>query len=110
MTCGEGLRDRSRGSRRAGLALFQFAVPYGFGRVLGYSQAQQGRVVGMRKLGGLFAVCGLASIGWHFMGKELSILQWIDNWGTNIGWTIRGGLVVIGVLLWKMGKSGQSKG
>ena len=53
----------------------------------------------MRTIGMYMAIAGIASIALQFMGRNLSLLIWIDMWGETVGWLIRGGLVVGGALL-----------
>lgn len=57
----------------------------------------------MRQLGILLALLGIASAVVHFMDMEMKLLMWIDTWGEGVAWGIRGGLVVVGALLAKLG-------
>ncbi len=61
----------------------------------------------MKSIGALLIILGLASIGLNLFdtGIELKFLSRIDQWGANIGWAIRGGIVVLGALLWIIGNS-----
>ena len=61
----------------------------------------------MKNLGSFIALLGIASIALFFFDYELKILGWINNWGDNIAWTIRGGLVVIGAALFLMAPSNK---
>lgn len=61
----------------------------------------------MKNLGSFIAILGLASIALFFFDYELKILGWINNWGDNIAWTIRGGLVVVGAVLFFMAPSNK---
>lgn len=61
----------------------------------------------MKNLGSFIAILGLASIALFFFDYELKILGWINNWGDNIAWAIRGGLVVIGAALFLMAPSNK---
>lgn len=38
------------------------------------------------------------------LGLQFLLLMWIDNWGTTIGWVIRGVLLVVGIVLVVLGK------
>ncbi|EMJ98129.1 hypothetical protein [Leptospira alstonii] len=58
--------------------------------------------------GAFLSFAGVVSAALSFFNYNLSILIWIDNWGTTTGWGIRAGLVVIGVLLYFLGKMGRN--
>ena len=59
-------------------------------------------------LGGLMAFAGIASAILSFMDYNLRLLMWVDMWGPTMGWVIRGGLVVGGVVLFIIGKAASS--
>lgn len=67
----------------------------------------------MKILGSLLILLGIAAI--VITQVELALPgvdmanQWINNWGMEIGWAIRGGLIVLGLLLWVVGSMGGSK-
>ena len=65
----------------------------------------------MRFAGGLMVFLGIASFILHFMGTELTMLAWIDTWGSSAAHAIRVGLIVIGAVLWlaasKRGSAGE---
>ena len=61
----------------------------------------------MRQLGSLLLFFGLGSIALHFIGYEFSVLIWIDNWGPEVGWAIRVGLVLAGCALYFIGMRGE---
>ena len=50
-------------------------------------------------LGGLLALFGILSSVLYLLNRNLTILMWIDRWGPAVGWGIRGGLVVVGAIL-----------
>ncbi|HLQ38675.1 MAG TPA: hypothetical protein VK348_12780 [Planctomycetota bacterium] len=58
----------------------------------------------MGKLGFLLLVLGAGSCVMSFMNYESRLLTWINNWGEQVAWCIRGGLVVLGLLLMMVGK------
>jgi hypothetical protein len=58
----------------------------------------------MVSIGGFIAVAGILSIVLSFIGYNLRILMWIDTWGTTVGWIIRIGLVVLGGVIFMIGK------
>lgn len=63
----------------------------------------------MRNFGFLLLGLGVASAVVHFLGMEMKVLQWINTWGENAAWGIRGGLVAMGLLLFALGKPKASK-
>jgi len=54
----------------------------------------------MKSIGLYMMLGGVISIVLNFLGRELVILSWIDNWGETVGWIIKGGLIVVGGLLY----------
>ncbi len=62
----------------------------------------------MKGIGGFLALAGILSIVLHFIGYNLRILMWIDRWGMGVGWGIRGGLVVVGGVLFFIGVMSSS--
>jgi len=61
----------------------------------------------MRFFGILILIIGLLSIALHFLNMNFIFLNWIDKWGTQTGWIIRGGITLLGVILWLAGKKDQ---
>ena len=57
----------------------------------------------MKSIGGYLFFFGLGSIILDFIDMQFMLLMWIDNWGTNIGWSIRIGMLVVGAGLWLLG-------
>ena len=53
----------------------------------------------MKQIGIYLLIAGIGSILLNQIGYEFSLLSWIDNWGTNVGWGIRGGAIAIGLVL-----------
>lgn len=58
----------------------------------------------MRFFGGLLIAIGLLSAGLYFLDMNFLFLNWINRWGETTGWLIRGGVVVLGVILYFVGK------
>ena len=58
----------------------------------------------MRALGLLLLLFGLGTLAIHFMEVKVEWLAWMGNWGENVAWAIRGGAVVLGLLLLMSGK------
>lgn len=57
----------------------------------------------MKSIGGLMAFLGVGSFIINMLGREFTLLMWIDNWGPTAGTAIRIGLVVVGGVLWYVG-------
>ena len=63
----------------------------------------------MRLLGLLLLVLGLGSCVVQLMELDVPALSWIGNWGPEVAWAIRGGCVLVGLLLMMAGKKGDKK-
>jgi len=63
----------------------------------------------MQGLGGFMVLMGAGSFVLHFMNMEFTLLSWVDNWGTGVGNGIRIGLIVVGGILWLLGKQAAGK-
>jgi hypothetical protein len=57
----------------------------------------------MKNIGGLLVLFGGGSMLLGLIGYEFSLMMWVDNWGTGVGWVIRAALVVVGAVLWLKG-------
>lgn len=55
-------------------------------------------------IGAFLALAGIISSGLHFIDYELRLLLWIETWGPTVAWAIRGGLIVVGALLFLVGR------
>ncbi len=53
----------------------------------------------LSNLGGALALFGIISSVLYFLEMNLRILMWVDMWGPTVGWAIRGGLIVVGAVL-----------
>jgi len=62
----------------------------------------------MKNIGGLMVLFGAGSLVLGMIGFEFSLMMWVDNWGTTVGYVIRGALIVVGGALWLMGNSAES--
>jgi len=62
----------------------------------------------MKSIGWLLVILGAGSFVLNLVGMEFRYLMWIDNWGTEIGWALRGALIVAGGVLLFLGM--KSKG
>lgn len=63
----------------------------------------------MRQIGSLMVFLGIFAIGLDFMDRVPSVLVWIYNWGDNVAWAIKIGLVVVGGLLWFLGGASEER-
>lgn len=61
----------------------------------------------MRKLGMYMALFGVLAIVLNFLDRVPTLLAWIYNWGEGVAWGIKIGLVVVGAVLFFMGKSAE---
>ena len=54
----------------------------------------------MKELGlGLFLI-GLVSLVLPLLGMKLVFLTWVEQWGTTVSWVIRGGVTLLGLVLY----------
>lgn len=61
----------------------------------------------MRLLGVVFLLFGIAATVCHFMAVDTGLLNWVNNWGEGAAWGIRGGAIVLGLLMAAKGKKKQ---
>ena len=54
----------------------------------------------MKQFGGWLFIFGAGSILLGLVGYEFSLLMWVDNWGTTVGWAIRMAMIVAGAGIW----------
>ncbi len=66
------------------------------GRQAGAATHARGAVM----LGGVMALLGASSALNYFVGMNVRLLMWIDNWGPAVGWSIRGAMIVVGAALY----------
>jgi hypothetical protein len=56
------------------------------------------------------AILGAGSFVLNMMGREFTLISWIDNWGPTVGIGIRVALIVVGAVLFFAGmKQEQSE-
>lgn len=53
----------------------------------------------MRSLGVWIIILTIGSAILPYIGMQFILLSWVDAWGPSTGWLIRGGLIVLGVVL-----------
>jgi hypothetical protein len=51
----------------------------------------------MKQVGSTLFFFGAGSIVLYFLNMQFIILEWIDHWGSTVGWGIRIGMAVIGL-------------
>lgn len=54
----------------------------------------------MKELGLGLLIIGLVSLVLPFLGMKFMFLTWIEQWGTTVSWLIRGGITLLGLVLW----------
>ncbi|MCC2545774.1 hypothetical protein LJY25_04895 [Hymenobacter sp. BT175] len=54
----------------------------------------------MKELGFGLLLLGLISLALPFVGMQNMLLTWIEQWGPATAWLIRGGITLLGLLLW----------
>ncbi|MGI4740182.1 MAG: hypothetical protein ACRYG7_33850 [Janthinobacterium lividum] len=56
----------------------------------------------MREIGLALLLVGLISLALPFINPNIHyiFLTWIDRWGAGVAWAIRGGITLVGLLLW----------
>ena len=62
----------------------------------------------MKKFGILLVIFGAGSFALNMVGYEFSLLMWIDTWGVEVGWAIRGAMIVVGGLLFFLGMKAEA--
>ncbi len=63
----------------------------------------------MRALGFLVLLFGIALFAIHFLKVDVEFLQWMNTWGDGAAWGIRGGAVLLGLLMMAGGKKKDGK-
>jgi hypothetical protein len=59
----------------------------------------------MQGIGGFLVLMGAGSFVLHFMDMEFRLLGWVDNWGVGVGNGIRIAMIVVGGILWFLGRN-----
>jgi hypothetical protein len=63
----------------------------------------------MQSFGGLLVFLGAGSFVLKYINMEFILISWIDNWGTGVGNGIRIAMVVVGAIVWFLGKQQSEK-
>jgi hypothetical protein len=64
----------------------------------------------MQGFGGLLFFLGVGSFVLHYINMELLLVSWVDNWGTGVGNGIRVAMIVVGGILWLLGRKQAAQG
>ncbi|MEO0424165.1 MAG: hypothetical protein AAF184_17635 [Pseudomonadota bacterium] len=59
----------------------------------------------MKNIGGLLVLLGAGSFVLNMLGREFTLIMWIDNWGPTVGLVIRIAMIVVGAGLFLLGGS-----
>jgi len=63
----------------------------------------------MQGIGSLMVLLGAGSFVLDFLDMEFILLGWVNNWGVGVGYGIRIALIVVGAVLWYLGKQSADK-
>jgi len=63
----------------------------------------------MQKFGGFLVFIGAGSFVLKLLNMEFIVLSWVDNWGVSTGNGIRIACVVVGAVLWYLGRQQAAK-
>jgi len=63
----------------------------------------------MQSFGGFLVLMGAGSFVLHFLNMEFILLGWVDNWGPSVGMGIRIAMIVVGGVLWLLGRQQAAK-
>lgn len=58
----------------------------------------------MKTIGTYMAIFGLLAIVLNFFNAVPRLLAWIYNWGEDVAWGIKIAFVIVGVILYFMGR------
>ncbi len=61
----------------------------------------------MRSIGSALILLGVLAIGLDFINMVPKVLRWIYAWGNEVAWMIKGGIVVVGIILYIIGKPSE---
>jgi hypothetical protein len=63
----------------------------------------------MQSIGSFMVLLGAGSFALRFMNMEFWLLSWVDNWGPVAGTGIRIAFIVVGGILWYLGRPQEAK-
>lgn len=62
----------------------------------------------MQNIGSTLAILGILAIFLDFFNRVPKVLAWIYNWGDDVAWGIKIALVVVGGVLWLIGRKQEA--
>ena len=62
----------------------------------------------MQNIGSTLAILGILAIFLDFFNRVPKVLAWIYNWGDGVAWGIKIALVVVGGVLWLIGRKQEA--
>ncbi|HEY3385577.1 MAG TPA: hypothetical protein VGK46_03640 [Saprospiraceae bacterium] len=63
----------------------------------------------MRLFGIFLIIVGAISAILFFLDKNFILFDWINTWGSQVGWGIRGFLMLLGIILFIVGKAAEEE-
>lgn len=63
----------------------------------------------MQGFGGLLFFLGAGSFVLHYFNMEFMLVSWVDNWGPGVGTGIRISMIVVGGILWLLGRKSAAQ-
>ena len=64
----------------------------------------------MKSFGSLLLLLGVLAIVLEFFGYVPKLLFWIYEWGEGITWAIKIALIIVGRILWFLGRNAEADG
>ena len=62
----------------------------------------------MQNIGSTLAILGILAIFLDFFNRVPKVLAWIYNWGDGVAWGIKIAFVVVGSVLWLIGRNQEA--
>ena len=62
----------------------------------------------MQNIGSALAILGILAIFLDFFNRVPKVLVWIYNWGDGVAWGIKIAFVVVGGVLWLIGRKQEA--
>ena len=62
----------------------------------------------MQNIGSTLAILGILAIFLDFFNRVPKVLAWIYNWGDGVAWGIKSAFVVVGGVLWLIGRNQEA--
>ena len=62
----------------------------------------------MQNIGSTLAILGILAIFLDFFNRVPNVLAWIYNWGDGVAWGIKIAFVVVGGVLWLIGRKQEA--